>query len=164
MAVRKNNRVALNRATFDAITLGMADGLLALADAVIAAAKPPDEPAGSSAAARPNLTEGGAPRPELDTTGGSVAYVLGKKVGGTASKPRAMRVKSMGVAIAGGFGFPGHFAEFGTIHEPAHPFLTPALMATLPDAEPFVRAAMAKRLASVGTRAATSAAIAARAR
>ena len=163
MAARGQARIILNRAALDAVTLGVADGLLALADAVIAAAKPPDEPAGSSAAARANLTEGGTPRPELAMTGGTVAYVLGKKVGGTAAKPRAMRVKSMGVSIAGGFGFPGHFAEFGTIHEPARPFLTPALMATLPDAEPFVRAAVAKRLASVGTRAAASAAIAARA-
>jgi len=141
---RANNRVVLNRATFDAITLGMADGLLTLADEVIAAAKVPDDVP---------LGEG------LVQTGGTVAYAFGKKVGGTASKPKAMKVRSMGVAVAGGFGFPGHFAEFGTIHEPARPFLTPALMATLPDAGPFIAAAVAKRLGSAGARAARSAAI-----
>ena len=145
---RKNNRVVLHRATLDAITLGMADGLLALADAVIAATKPPDAtPYGVG----------------LVETGGTVAYAFGKKVGGTATKPRAMKVKSMGVAIAGGFGFPGHFAEFGTIHEPARPFLTPALMATLPDAGVFIKAAMAQRLATTGVRAARGVAIKARA-
>ena len=144
---RANNRVVLNRATFDEITLGLADGLLALANAVIAAAKPPDDvPYGEG----------------LVQTGGTVAYAFGKKVGGTATKPRAMKVKSLGVAVAGGFGWPGHFAEFGTIHEPARPFLTPALMATLPDAGPFIAAGVAGRLASAPARADRSAAIRAR--
>ena len=159
---RRNNRVVLHRATLDAITLGLADGLLALADADIAAAKPPDEPAGSPGAVRPNLTERGAPRPELTDAGGTVAYVAGKKVGGTAKKPSAMKVRTMGVAVAGGFGFPAHFVEFGTIHEPARPFLTPALMATVPDAGPYIAAAVARRLATTGERSARSAAIRAR--
>ena len=131
---RRNNRVVLNRAALDAITLGVADGLLALADAVIAAAKPPD--------AAP-FGEG------LVTAGGTVAYVAGKKVGGTAKKPSAMKVKSMGVAVAGGFGFPARFAELGTVNQPARPFLTPALMATVPDAGPFIRAKVAARLRAV---------------
>ena len=144
---RKNNRIVLNRAALDAITLGMADGLLALADAVIAATKVPDAPV---------LGAG------LIETGGTVAYVLGKKVGGSASKPKAMKVKSMGVAVAGGFGFPAHFAELGTINEPARPFLTPALMATVPGAGPLVARAVARRLATVGQRVAVGAAIKAR--
>ena len=131
---RKNNRVTLNRAALDAITLGMADGLLALADAVIAATKVPDAPA---------LGVG------LIEAGGTVAYVLGKKVGGAAKKPTAMKVRKLGVAVAGGFGFPARFQELGTINQPARPFLTPALMATVPDAGPFIRAATAKRLAAL---------------
>ncbi|MFZ0324730.1 MAG: hypothetical protein WAN48_11435 [Actinomycetes bacterium] len=147
MAPRKNNRVVLNRATFQEVTLAMADGLLALADAVIAATKVPDAPV---------IGEG------LIDEGGTVAYAFGKKVGGVASKPRALKVKSLGVAIAGGFPNPAHFAEFGTVHQPARPFLTPALMATVPDAESFLRAAMKRRLASGDTRAAKSASIKAR--
>ena len=130
---RANNRLVLNRAALDAITLGMADGLLVLADAVVAAAEPPD--------AAP-FGEG------LVTTGGTIAYVLGKKVGGSGvKKPTAMKVRKMGVAVAGGFGFPARFQELGTVNQPAHPFLTPALMATVPGAGPFIRAAVAKRLA-----------------
>lgn len=145
---RRNNRVALNRAALDAITLGMADGLLALADAVIAATKVPDAPV---------LGLG------LIETGGTVAYVAGKKVGGAAKKPKTLKVRTLGVAVAGGFGFPAHFAEFGTVNEPARPFLTPALMATVSGAEPFIAAAVARRLASAGERAAVTAAIRARA-
>ncbi|HSW41755.1 MAG TPA: hypothetical protein VLM76_04530 [Patescibacteria group bacterium] len=134
MAPRRNNRVVLNRAALDAVTLGMADGLLALADAVIAAALVPDAPAHGVG---------------LIEAGGTVAYVAGKKVGGAARKPSAMKVRSMGVAIAGGFPFPARFAELGTVNQPARPFLTPALLATVPDAEPFIRAATAKRLAAL---------------
>ena len=131
---RRNNRVALNRAALDAITLGMADGLLALADAVIAATKVPDAPV---------LGVG------LVEEGGTVAYVLGKKVGGSAKKPSAMKVRKLGVAIAGGFPFPARFAELGTVNQPARPFLTPALMATVPDAAPFIKAKVAERLRAV---------------
>ncbi|HSW43105.1 MAG TPA: hypothetical protein VLM76_11405 [Patescibacteria group bacterium] len=147
MAPRKNNRVVLNRAALDAITLGMADGLLALADAVIAAADVPDAaPYGQG----------------LIEAGGTVAYVAGKKVGGEAKKPRAVKVKGQGVVVIGGFPFPAHFAEFGTVNQPARPFLTPALMATVGDAGPFIEAAMARRLAGAGERAAAGAAIRAR--
>lgn len=131
---RKNNRVVLNRAALDAITLGMADGLLAVADAVIAATKVPDAPV---------LGAG------LIEQGGTVAYVAGKKVGGTATKPKAMKVKTMGVAVAGGFPFPARFAELGTVNQPARPFLTPALMTTVPDAAPYIRAKVAERLRAV---------------
>lgn len=131
---RKNNRLVLNRAALDAITLGLADGLLALADAVIAATKVPDAPV---------LGAG------LIESGGTVAYVLGKKVGGSAAKPTAMKVRTMGVAVAGGFPFPARFAELGTVNQPARPFLTPALMATVPDAAPFIKATVAERLRAV---------------
>jgi hypothetical protein len=144
---RRNNRVVLNRATFQEITLAMADGLLALADEVIARTRPPDDPPYGVG---------------LVETGGTVAYAFGKKVGGTAKKPRSMKVRSMGVAIAGGFGWPGHYAEFGTIHEPARPFLTPALMGTVPEAGAFVGDAVRRRLGSAGARAARGAAIRAR--
>lgn len=131
---RTSTRVVLNRAALDEVTLGIADGLLALADAVIAATKVPDAPP---------LGAG------LIEEGGTVAYVLGKKVGGTARKPSAMKVRKMGVAIAGGFPFPARFAELGTVNQPARPFLTPALMATVPDAAPFIKAKVAERLRAV---------------
>ena len=131
---RRNNRLVLNRAALDAITLGLADGLLALADAVIAATKVPDAPV---------LGAG------LIEAGGTVAYVLGKKVGGAAAKPTAMKGRKMGVAVAGGFPFPARFAELGTVNQPARPFLTPALLATVPDAAPFIKAKVAERLRAV---------------
>ena len=55
----------------------------------------------------------------------------------------------MGVAVAGGFPFPARFAELGTVNQPARPFLTPALMATVPDAAPFIKAKVAERLRAV---------------
>lgn len=134
MAPRKNNRVVLHRATLDALTLGLADGLLALADAVVAAADVPDAPPSGVG---------------LVEAGGTLAYVAGKRVGGTARKPRALKVKGRGVVVAGGFGFPARFQEIGTVNQPARPFLTPALMETVPDAAPFIEAATAKRLAAV---------------
>ena len=58
-------------------------------------------------------------------------------------KPKAAKL-SAGITVIGGFGFPGRFVEEGTIKTRAHPFLTPALMPTLPGVEGFVKAACAK--------------------
>lgn len=132
MARQYSTRVVLNRKTLDEVSLGVADGLLAMADAVIAGARVPDDPA---------IGEG------LIQTGATVAYANGHKVGGKATGPR--RVSRQGIAVFGGFGFPGRFNELGTVHQPARPFLTPSLMAEVPGSAEFVRPAVARRLAGV---------------
>ncbi len=129
-------RVVLNRAAFDAITLATADGLFELAKSIVENADVPDAtPLGLG------VIQGG----------GALAYVGSKRVGvfskyGATSvkKPRAAKL-SKGVTVIGGYGFPGRFLEEGTVKMAAEPFLTPQLMATLPDAVGFVRLACIKR-------------------
>lgn len=161
MARRPSVKVVLHRETIDAVTLGAIDGLFALAKDVVleAAAHAPDSPYDPYP-----IGEG------LPKQGGALAYAKGGKIAGWSqrgpqpAKPRALRETSRasGFTVAGGFGFPAHFAELGTIREPARPFLTPALMAKLPEAEPYIAQGVRRRLASAGTRAAEGAAIRAR--
>jgi hypothetical protein len=136
----------LNRQAFDAITLAVADGAFELAKAVVLGANVPDAtPLGQG------LIQGG----------GVLAYVGRKRVGVASTggqtsvkKPRAAKL-SKGITVIGGFGFPGRFVEEGTVNMAAQPFLTPELMATLPDAEGYIRAAAIKhRVVSASRRAA----------
>lgn len=129
-----SSRVVINRSKLEELTLFLADGLLDVADQILAATHPPD--------ATP-FGEG------LVTSGGTYAAVNGKKIGGTAAKPRGLRVQKPGVTVAVGFGFPGRFQEVGTIHQPARPFFTPAVNEVLPDAPITLSRSMAKRLAAV---------------
>lgn len=128
-------RIVLNRAAFDEITLAAADGAFELAKAVIEGADVPD-----AAPYAEGLVQGGA----------VIAYVGSKRVGAwsktgaSVKKPRAAKL-SKGVTVIGGFGFPGRFQEAGTINQPPRPFLTPELMARLPDAQAFIREACIKR-------------------
>ena len=127
-------RIVLNRAAFDEITLAVADGAFEIAKAVIEGAQVPD-----AAPYAEGLVEGGA----------AIAYVGSKRVGmwsktgAAVKKPRAAKL-SKGITVVGGYGFPGRFKEGGTVNMPADPFLTPELMATLPDAEGFIKAACIK--------------------
>jgi hypothetical protein len=158
MAVSK--RVVFNRSTLDAVLLGSLDGLFELAQEVVlsAAKRAPDSPY------EPYPTGKGLPQ-----QGGALGYAAGKKINGWSQlglqpkKPRGLREASKsGFLVVGGFGFPAHFAEFGTIHEHARPFLTPALLEKVPDAAIAISRGVRKRLASAGERAAISAAIAER--
>jgi hypothetical protein len=161
MARGFTKRVVLQRSTIDAVILGSIDGLFALAkDVVLEAAKnAPDSPYDPYPAG-----EG------LPKQGGVLAFAKGGKVNGWSqrgnqpAKPRAVRdaSKGSGFLVVGGFGFPAHFAELGTIREHARPFLTPALMAKVPDAAPYVAKAVRARLASAPERASVAAEIAAR--
>jgi hypothetical protein len=127
-------RIELNRAAFDAITLAVADGAFEMAKAVIGGADVPD-----AAPYAVGLVQGG----------GVIAFVGKKRIGAwsktgaSVKKPRAAKL-STGITVIGGFGFPGRFVEEGTVHMGAQPFLTPELMATLPDAQPFIKAACIK--------------------
>lgn len=148
MARGPSTRVVLHRGTVDACTLGAIDGLFELGKEIIlgAAGNAPDSPYDPYP-----LGEG------LPKQGGVLAYAKGDKVAGWSqrgqqpTKPRALRAesRSSGFVIVAGFGFPGRFAEEGTIDTPAQPFLTPELMDRLPDAEPAVARGVQKRLARV---------------
>lgn len=131
----KGTRVLLNRSKLEDLTLFLADGMLLVADDIIAAAKPPD--------ATP-FGEG------LVTEGGTAVWVNGKKVGGEGNKPRGLRVQKPGATAIAGFGFPGRFQEVGTVHQPPRPFLTPAANLALPNAPITLSKAMRKRLAATG--------------
>ena len=131
MARKVSSRVVLNRSKLDAVVLAVADGFGAVAQKVIETANPPDAA---------SYGEG------LVQRGGVLVYVGDKKVSGWGldgrqpKKPRAFRVRGTGrqVAAVGGFGFPAAFLEFGTIRQPARPFLTPALNRTLPEVEAII--------------------------
>ena len=125
-------RIVLNRAFFDELTLATADGLFELSKEIVDGVNVPDAtPLGQG------LVEGG----------GVIAFVGKKRVGVFATggqtsvkKPRAARL-SDGITVIGGFGFPARFLEEGTVHMPAQPFVTPELMARVPDAGDFIKAA-----------------------
>lgn len=134
MATRKpSSRVVYNRQCADALRLGVADGLVMLADAMIEASDPPDA----------------APYGEgLIESGGSVAYIDGKKVAGIATKPRGEPTKTGIVAFAG-WGFPARFNEFGTINQPARPFFGPGIESVTPDAADHIRDGVSGRLMGI---------------
>jgi hypothetical protein len=104
-------RVETNRAALDAAWLAVADGLLAVGEAIVDEAHPPDAPPYGQG---------------LVNRGAAGVWVNGKKVGGEAAKPRGIRVKQYPIVGVAGFGFPARFQEMGTVHQPARPFLTPA--------------------------------------
>jgi hypothetical protein len=129
----RRTRVVLNRAALDTITLGLADGLGEVALRMLHATHPPDEtPFGEG----------------LVDHGATAVWVNGKKIGGDADKPRALRLDKPGVTAIVGFGFPGRFQEVGTVHQPARPFLTPGVFLVEPEADVVLSAASRKRLAA----------------
>ena len=140
-------KVVLNRAAFDQITLAVADGLYELGLKVIAdaAAKAPRDPE--------KAAERGVPM--MADTGHVVAFVNGKRIAGDVGrKPRGAKV-GPGISIIAGFGSPlAHLIEGGTIKMRARPFLTPAMMADLPGAEGFMKAACVKHQVIKAARAA----------
>lgn len=139
MAGKYNARVVVNRKAVATLDLIHADGLLAVAKAVVEEANPPDAtPYGQG----------------LVNAGGAIAYVGSKKVGGFGQdgrqppKPRGLAVKgSTEVVAIAGYGFPGRFQEMGTVHQPARPFLTPAVFRVWPRMQGIFRQATAYRIA-----------------
>lgn len=118
-------KVRLNKAALDDVTFIVADGLFEAGKVIIerAAAHAPDSPYD------PYPTGEGLPK-----QGGVIAFVGNQRVDGWSIrgpqpvKPRSIRLltKAHSVVVALGFGFPGRFAEGGTIHQPAQPFLASA--------------------------------------
>lgn len=118
-------KVKLNKAALDDITFAVADGFMEAGKVIveIASANAPDSPYD------PYPTGEGLPK-----QGGVLVYVGNQKVDGWSirgpqpAKPRAARllVKAHSVTTLIGFGFPGRFAEGGTINHGPQPFLGPA--------------------------------------
>lgn len=137
LTIKVTSRVELNRKAFSEISLGAADGLFALAVAIVEGAHPGDAPPYGQ-----GLVEGG----------GAVAWVGKKKVNGTTiggkqiTKPRELKLKEGEATAIAGFGFPARFHEIGTVDTDPHPFLTPSVDREVPNAEVHVSAAMKKRL------------------
>jgi hypothetical protein len=153
----RNARMVMNRAALDELQRGMADGLLVLGQRILDDARSVMKPGHLDA---PPYGEG------LIASGHVLVYALGKKVGGEeggTGKPRGMKAPKDQAVMGVWFSAPhAHFAELGTIRQPARPFLTPAVMANIGETGPYVQRAMAKRAASAPQRAMKSAEIKAR--
>ena len=74
-------------------------------------------------------------------------WIGGKKVAGTATKPRSVKVRQRGAVLIAGEGFPGRFQELGTVHNPPQPHVTPAMLEVLPGAGGYIKPAVRNRLA-----------------
>jgi hypothetical protein len=115
----RTSRMVLNREALHELDLGMARGLERVAFEVLDRADVPDAP---------TFGEG------LIGSGGWTSYVDGKKVGGTVErKPKSFKVRGRGVSVAAGYPSPARFNEMGTVHQPARPFLAPAVVAVVGD-------------------------------
>lgn len=120
MARRPSARVVLNRSMLTALRMGFADGVEEIAKTIVETADPPDAtPFGRG----------------LVTDGGWLVYDGPRKVAGGSlrglqpKKPRAFGVRgTAGIVGIAGFGFPARFQETGTVHQPARPFFTPAVL------------------------------------
>ena len=136
LLARRAVKVVMNRAALDEISLATVDGLLEMTREVMADAM--------SRAPRDPETAERRGVPMMADTGTVGAWAGGKKVGGDMTrKPRGVKND---LVVVGAFASPvAHLIEGGTIKMTARPFLTPALLATLPDAQGFVRAACIKR-------------------
>lgn len=105
-ARKTSSRVVLNRAALTEVGLALADGMAVVAQAYIETANVPDaEPLGQG----------------LVKSGDWGVWVEGRKVAGTAAKPRSAKVKPGIVALAG-WGFPARLVETGTVDTRAQPF------------------------------------------
>ena len=132
-------RMVINRAAFDEITLATADGLFELGKAIVNAADVPD-----AAPYGVGLVQGGG---VLEYVGSKRVGVWSKTGNTDVKKPRSAKLSgkgSLGATVIFGYGFPGRFQEVGTIRQRGKPFLTPATLATLPQAEALIRAAWFK--------------------
>lgn len=133
-ARRVSSRTVLNRACLTAIGEGLASGLEDVGTRAIENTEPPD--------AAP-FGEG------LITTGDWGVWNGTRKVGGTATKPRSVKLSGEGITLVAGYGFPGRFQEFGTVNQPARPFLSPAMLETLPEVAALLSPRVRDRLRGV---------------
>jgi hypothetical protein len=135
MARKINARTVANKRALDAITRGLVDGMADLGRTILHDTRPPDEPP---------LGKG------LVATGDWGVWNGTRKVDGTATKPKTVRLeRNGGITLIVGYGFPGRFNELGTINQPARPFLTPAVLEEIPSTEDHLKAPVRRALAEV---------------
>lgn len=134
MARKVSVRTVANKAALTAISNGLAEGLASVGRTIIERTRPPDaEPFGKG----------------LVTTGDWGVWAGTRKVDGTASKPKQVRLKQGVVTLVAGYGFPGRFQELGTIRQPARPFLTPPVLEVTPTTPDHLRGPVQRALAGV---------------
>lgn len=126
---RRSARVVFNRRTFGALRVGLADGILQVAETIVGVANPPDDPKTAEV---------------IEKFAG--AWIDGRKVGGNAPKPRR-EIPKQGIVAIAGYGFPGRFQETGTIHQPPRPTLVPAVDAVTPNTGPIMAPLVQRRMA-----------------
>jgi hypothetical protein len=152
---RRETKIVYNKAAVDALYAGVADAVIELCTTVRdeAARGPGGSGVGSlrdpAAAAEHDV-------PMMLDTGRVAIYALGKLVSGTGertaagNKPRGAATPADQVVGFVMFDSPlSHFAELGTINEPARPFLLPAFEAHVQDAGKLVLPAIRKRVNAV---------------
>lgn len=136
MARKTSVKVVLNRQCLDAIREGEVEGFEKLGQSILddGRSRVPDAPPYGKG---------------LVETGAYGVWADGKKVAGTATKPRTAVVKS-GVTVAVGYRFPARFLALGTIHIAPHPeFFVSPMNAHISDAPSYLRPSIRKRLAGV---------------
>lgn len=121
MARRISSKTVLNRKSLTLLRGAFVDGMEQIGIDLIARTEPLDDPT-----------------TQEKIIGDWGIWVDGKKVAGTATKPRRENVKS-GITLLAGFPFPMRFGEMGTIDQPSRPRFSPTLSEVIPDAHRYIR-------------------------
>ena len=147
LLAKRGAQIQWNKAAIDALYAGMADAMVELGGRIITDAVSTMKPGHLDA---PPYGEG------LIESGYSSVWALGKLVSGSAevaaskNKPRGLKVPADQVVMIAAFSAPhAHFAELGTVNEPARPFLLPAFNRNVPGAGAAIVPAMGKRVKGV---------------
>ncbi len=152
LIARRAAKIVMNKAAIDALYAGMADGLIELGNKIIADAseRAPKDAAAAAARGVPMLNDTG----HISVWGQGKLVYGSSQVAAAKNRPRGVRAAKDEIIMIAAFGSPiAHLQELGTIKMPAHPFLTPALMANISNAGPYVTGAMSRYAATASTRA-----------
>jgi len=143
-----STRTVANRKALDAVRAGLVNGFETMGQSILERTHPPDDdPIGVGLVnekawgiwvdGRKVATSDTPPVQKIDASvsGGSFGHAVklnkARKIGGAVTLPRSERTKK-GITLVVGFGFPARFNELGTIHQPARPFFSPIVLATIP--------------------------------
>jgi len=146
--VRRESKIVWNKAAVDALYAGMTDAMDEKMGQIRddAAAHAPRDPETARARGVPMMAD----------TARVAVYAMGKLVSGTGertasgNKPRGAKTPADQVVGFVMFDSPiSHFAELGTIHEVARPFLIPAFNRNIGGLAGIVVPAMGKRVRAV---------------
>jgi hypothetical protein len=162
LVARRSAKIVMNKAAVDVLYAGIADGLIGLGERIIEDARslaPHDEEAAASRGV-PMMRDTGFVTVWGPVEGKSRLLHGSAEVAASKNKPRGVRTPPGQVVMIAAFASPiAHLQELGTVKMQAHPFLTPAMMANVADAGPYVKGAMSRYAATAGARAERGAAI-----